>query len=229
MIAATLEQQATEIRALQRTEVAEAIEPFASGQQGSSAMPHKRNPELCERVCGLARLVRGHAVTALENVALWHERDISHSSAERVILPDAFIALDYMLDLSRASGRTWTCTRRRCSATWTHARAGLLGTGAACAGRGGLPRGEAYADRAARRREVWAGDGDLRTSLAAEPQVTQNLSADELDSAVRPELPHAGDRGDVRTAGAVAVSRPRCRSFAAARSARCTTSATGCC
>src|SRR6266571_3514234 len=99
VIAATLEQQATEIRALQRTEIGEAFEPFSSGQQGSSAMPHKRNPELCERVCGLARLLRGHVVTALDNVALWHERDISHSSAERIILPDACTALDYMLDL----------------------------------------------------------------------------------------------------------------------------------
>src|SRR5205085_9111910 len=99
VIAATLEQQATEIRGLQRTELSEAFEPCSSGQQGSSAMPHKRNPELCERICGLARLLRGHVVTALDNVALWHERDISHSSAERIILPDASIALDYMLDL----------------------------------------------------------------------------------------------------------------------------------
>src|SRR5205814_7706475 len=99
VIAATLEQQATEIRALQRTEIGEAFEPFSSTQQGSSAMPHKRNPELCERICGLARLVRGYAITALEKVALWHERDISHSAAERVILPDACTALDYMLDL----------------------------------------------------------------------------------------------------------------------------------
>ncbi|MBF8299089.1 MAG: adenylosuccinate lyase, partial [Dehalococcoidia bacterium] len=73
--------------------------PFAEGQTGSSAMPHKRNPELSERVCGLARLIRGHSVTALENVALWHERDISHSSAERIILPDSCFALDYILDL----------------------------------------------------------------------------------------------------------------------------------
>ena len=99
VIAASLEKFATEIRGLQRTEVHEVEEPFAEGQTGSSAMPHKRNPELSERVCGLARLIRGHAVTALENVALWHERDISHSSAERVILPDACLALDYILDL----------------------------------------------------------------------------------------------------------------------------------
>jgi adenylosuccinate lyase len=99
LIAASLDKFATEIRHLQRTEVLEAEEPFAEGQTGSSSMPHKRNPEKCERVCGLARVVRGYATTALENVALWHERDISHSSAERIILPDACLALDYMLDL----------------------------------------------------------------------------------------------------------------------------------
>jgi adenylosuccinate lyase len=99
LIGASLEKFALEIRALQRTEVLEAEEPFAEGQTGSSAMPHKRNPEKVERICGLARLLRGYSVTALENVALWHERDISHSSTERVILPDACLALDYMLDL----------------------------------------------------------------------------------------------------------------------------------
>lgn len=99
LIGASLEKFATEIRHLQRTEVLEAEEPFAEGQTGSSAMPHKRNPEKCERICGLARLLRGYAMTALENVALWHERDISHSSAERIILPDACLALDYALDL----------------------------------------------------------------------------------------------------------------------------------
>ncbi len=98
--AASLEKIALEIRGLQRTEVLEAQEPFGEGQKGSSAMPHKRNPELAERICGLARLVRGNAQAALENVALWHERDISHSSVERVILPDSTIVLDYMLDLA---------------------------------------------------------------------------------------------------------------------------------
>ncbi len=97
--ASSLEKFATEIRGLQRTEVLEAEEPFETGQTGSSAMPHKRNPELCERICGLARLVRGYAVTAMENIALWHERDISHSSAERVILPDACLVLDYALSI----------------------------------------------------------------------------------------------------------------------------------
>jgi adenylosuccinate lyase len=97
VIAGSLEKFATEIRGLQRTEVREVEEPFEAGQTGSSAMPHKRNPELCERICGLARLVRGYALTSLENIALWHERDISHSSAERIILPDSCLALDYML------------------------------------------------------------------------------------------------------------------------------------
>ncbi len=97
--ASSLEKFATEIRSLQRTEVLEVEEPFASGQTGSSAMPHKRNPELCERVCGLARLIRGHTLTAMENIALWHERDISHSSNERIILPDSCLALDYILHI----------------------------------------------------------------------------------------------------------------------------------
>ncbi|HKF38870.1 MAG TPA: adenylosuccinate lyase [Ktedonobacteraceae bacterium] len=99
LIGSSLEKMAQEIRHLQRTEVGEAFEPFGSGQQGSSAMPHKRNPELCERICGLARVLRGFSVTSMENVALWHERDISHSSAERIIIPDACTLLHYMLHL----------------------------------------------------------------------------------------------------------------------------------
>jgi adenylosuccinate lyase len=98
VVAASLEKFATEIRHLARTEVGEVAEPFGKGQKGSSAMPHKRNPVVAERICGLARVVRANAVVGLENVALWHERDISHSSAERVVLPDSFLALDYMLD-----------------------------------------------------------------------------------------------------------------------------------
>jgi adenylosuccinate lyase len=99
LVAASLEKFATEIRALQRTELHELEEPFGAGQTGSSSMPHKRNPELAERICGLARLIRGNSVTALENVALWGERDISHSSAERIILPDSCLALDYILSI----------------------------------------------------------------------------------------------------------------------------------
>ena len=99
MTATSLERFATELRHLQRTEVGELQEPFTEGQRGSSAMPHKKNPIHAERICGLSRLIRGHLITSLENVALWHERDISHSSAERIILPDATTALDYMLNL----------------------------------------------------------------------------------------------------------------------------------
>src|SRR5438046_1555909 len=95
--AASLEKFALEVRGLQRTEIGEVEEPFARGQKGSSAMPHKRNPIGCEQICGLARLIRGNCHAAFENVALWHERDISHSSVERVILPDSFIAVDHML------------------------------------------------------------------------------------------------------------------------------------
>jgi adenylosuccinate lyase len=98
LVAASLEKFAVEIRHLARTEVGEVAEPFGKGQKGSSAMPHKRNPVVAERICGLARVVRANALVGLENVALWHERDISHSSAERVVIPDSFLALDYMLD-----------------------------------------------------------------------------------------------------------------------------------
>ncbi len=99
LIACSLDKFATELRALQKTETREVEEPFSTGQTGSSSMPHKRNPELCERISGLARLVRGYSLTSMENVVLWHERDISHSSAERVIIPDACLLLDYMMGL----------------------------------------------------------------------------------------------------------------------------------
>ena len=187
VVAATLEQQATEIRALQRTEIGEAFEPFSSGQQGSSAMPHKRNPELCERICGLARLLRGHVVTALDNVAVWHERDISHSSAERLILPDACIALDYMLDLLRsifdglevcpeAMQRNLELTR------------GLIYSGQVLLAlvERGMARGEAYDIVQAAARRVWAGDGDLQSLLAQDARVTERLSPDELASLFDP-------------------------------------------
>jgi adenylosuccinate lyase len=98
LLGSSLERFATESRHLARTEVREVEEPFGRGQKGSSAMPHKRNPIVAERICGLARVVRAHALVGLENVALWHERDISHSSAERVVIPDSFLAIDYMLD-----------------------------------------------------------------------------------------------------------------------------------
>ncbi|MFC1917294.1 adenylosuccinate lyase [Chloroflexota bacterium] len=99
IIGGSLEKFATEIRALQKTEVREVEEPFSAGQTGSSAMPHKRNPELCERICGLSRLLRGYAMTSMQNIALWHERDISHSSTERIIFPDSCTLLDYCLNI----------------------------------------------------------------------------------------------------------------------------------
>jgi adenylosuccinate lyase len=119
---AGLERFGTEIRNLQRTEVREVEEPFAEGQKGSSAMPHKRNPILSERICGLARVLRGYAQAAVENVALWHERDISHSGAERVILPDATILLDYMqhLGVRLAEGMTVHAERMRDNLEFTH-------------------------------------------------------------------------------------------------------------
>jgi adenylosuccinate lyase len=97
LTAATLEKLATEIRSLQRTEIMEVEEPFKKGQKGSSAMPHKRNPITCERITGLARIIRGNLIVSIENVALWHERDISHSSTERIVIPDSLILIDYML------------------------------------------------------------------------------------------------------------------------------------
>jgi adenylosuccinate lyase len=181
VIGATLDQQATEIRALQRTELGEAFEPFSSGQQGSSAMPHKRNPELCERVCGLARLLRGYAVAGLENVAVWHERDISHSSAERIILPDACIALDYQVDLftSIVEGlEVWPEAMQR-NLDLTH---GLVYSGRVLLAlvEAGLERNAAYEIVQAAAKRAWAGEGTLHEFLLADSQVTERLSEEDL-------------------------------------------------
>jgi adenylosuccinate lyase len=188
VIGGTLEQQATEIRSLQRTEIGEAFEPFASTQQGSSAMPHKRNPELCERVCGLARLLRGYSVAAMEDVALWHERDISHSAAERIVLPDTCIALDYMLDLMTG---IWTdldvCEdAMRRNLELTH---GLIYSGRVLLAlvEAGMPRGEAYGLVQDAARNVWAGDGDLLGHLSADQRVTALIDAESLQSLFDPE------------------------------------------
>ncbi|MGI9146699.1 MAG: adenylosuccinate lyase [Chloroflexota bacterium] len=182
VIAATLEQQATEIRALQRTEIGEAFEPFSSGQQGSSAMPHKRNPELCERICGLARLLRGYVVTALDNVAVWHERDISHSSAERLILPDACIALDYMLDLLTGIFEQLEVCPDAMTRNLELTR-GLIYSGQVLLAlvESGMARGDAYDLVQTAARRVWAGEGDLRSHLAADPRVSTRLSPEQLD------------------------------------------------
>ncbi len=199
VIAATLEQQATEIRSLQRTELGEAFEPFSSGQQGSSAMPHKRNPELCERICGMARLLRGHAMTALDNVAVWHERDISHSSAERLILPDACIALDYMLDLLRSIYDGLDVSSEAMERNLNLTR-GLIYSGQVLLAlvERGMARGEAYDLVQSAARRVWAGEGDLESLLAADARVTERLSGEELHALFDPsyhlrgiEIPYA--------------------------------------
>jgi adenylosuccinate lyase len=179
VVAGTCERIALEIRHLQRTEVAEAAEPFGAGQKGSSAMPHKRNPILVENVCGIARLVRGYAVAALENIALWHERDISHSSVERVIAPDATIALDFALarlvgvvdglevhpdamaaNLARSGGAIHS----------EHVLLALV--------RKGVPRDQAYRWI---QRHALAGDG-LEARLRDDPDVRRHLDANELAS-----------------------------------------------
>ena len=142
---AGIERFATEIRNLQRTEVREVEEPFAKGQKGSSAMPHKRNPIIAERLCGLARVLRGYAQVGFEDVALWHERDISHSAAERIVLPDATIALDYMqyLAANLVDGMTVHTDRMRREPR-AHPWRALQPAGADRAGRVGDGRDDAY-------------------------------------------------------------------------------------
>ena len=183
LIAASLEKFATEIRGLQKTEVREAEEPFGEGQTGSSAMPHKRNPELSERVCGLARLIRGHAVTALENVALWHERDISHSSAERLILPDSCMALDYIMDIFTGviNGLRVYPDRMKQNIEMTR---GLVFSQRVMLAlvESGLSRERAYeiTQRCAMR--SWEESLDFRQLLRDESDVTDHLPGDELEA-----------------------------------------------
>jgi adenylosuccinate lyase len=165
---AGLERFATEVRNLQRTEVREVEEPFASGQQkGSSAMPHKRNPIRTERITGLARVLRGYAQAGLENVALWHERDISHSGAERVILPDATIGLDYMQALATrvASGMTVRTERMRENLDLTH---GALFSQRALTAlvESGLSRDEAYRVVQENAQRAWDTGTEFRELLA---------------------------------------------------------------
>ena len=182
LMAASLEKFATEIRGLQRTEIREVEEPFAEGQTGSSSMPHKRNPELSERVCGLARLVRGHAVTALENVALWGERDISHSSAERLILPDSCLALDYILDLFAGVMKGLRVYPKRMKQNMELTRGLLFSQRVMLAlVEKGLSREEAYEIVQRDSTRAWDEGKDFRELVAADPDVNTRLSADELD------------------------------------------------
>lgn len=183
IIAGSLEKFATEIRGLQRTEVLEAEEPFEAGQTGSSAMPHKRNPELCERVCGLARLVRGHALTSLENMALWHERDISHSSAERIILPDSCLALDYTLGIFTyvMSGLQVYPERMKENLEATRGLVFSQRVLLALIGKG-LTRQQAYELVQRNAMKAWKERGDYLRLLKADPQVMTRLQPDELET-----------------------------------------------
>ena len=183
VIAASLEKFATEVRSLQRTEVHEAEEPFSGGQTGSSAMPHKRNPELSERVCGLARLIRGNAVTALENVALWHERDISHSSAERVILPDACLALDYILDLFTGVMKGLRVFPDRMMANIESTR-GLVFSQQVMLEliTKGMSRDDAYGLMQAHAATAWERGADFRELVRGDPAVQPHLPPAELDA-----------------------------------------------
>jgi adenylosuccinate lyase len=176
--AASLERFATEIRQLARTEVGEVQEPFRRGQKGSSAMPHKRNPVVAERICGLARVVRAAAVVGLENVALWHERDISHSSAERVVLPDAFLALDYMLDRFAwlVGGLVVDAERMRANLDSSHGLVFSQRVLSALVARG-HERDEAYrlVQRSAAR--AWDEGADFRALIEADPDIDLDASA----------------------------------------------------
>ena len=182
IIASSLEKFATEIRGLQRTEILELEEPFEPGQTGSSSMPHKRNPELCERICGLARLVRGNALTSLENIALWHERDISHSSTERIIFPDSCLVLDYVLSL-------FTYIMNGLQVYPEHMRENLEVTrGLVFSQRvlialieKGLSRQGAYEIVQRNSMKAWKERADFLGLLQADPEVGKHLSKSELD------------------------------------------------
>ena len=187
ILASSLDEFATEIRHLARTEVREVQEPFTEGQRGSSAMPHKRNPVRCERITGLARVIRGNLQAALENLALWHERDISHSSAERVILPDSTIALDFMLaDLAEVLEGLRVYPERM--------RENLDAGGGLAYSQGvllalvdaGLSRDGAYRIVQEAAAAAWDGGEDFRTVLADRPEVAERLSTHELEASFDP-------------------------------------------
>jgi adenylosuccinate lyase len=183
LVGASLDKFATEIRHLQRTEVREVEEPFAEGQKGSSAMPHKRNPVTCEQISGLARLLRSNAQAGLENVALWHERDISHSSVERVILPDGTILLDYLLTkfLGTVRGMRVFPERMRQNLNATHgvifSQQVLLALSKA-----GATREAAYQMVQRNAMQAWETGEEFRDLLLADPDVRGALSAAEIES-----------------------------------------------
>jgi adenylosuccinate lyase len=176
LVAASLERFATEIRHLARTEVREVQEPFASGQKGSSAMPHKRNPIVAERICGLARIVRAAAQVGLENVPLWHERDISHSSAERVVIPDSFLALDYMLDRFAWLVGGLVVRPGRMRANLEASRGLYFSQGVLLAlVESGLPRGEAYRLVQEHALRAWDEELDFRTLVESDNRIAGRI------------------------------------------------------
>jgi adenylosuccinate lyase len=181
VVASSLDSFALEIRHLARTEVREVEEPFARGQKGSSAMPHKRNPITAERICGLARVVRAAAQVGLENVALWHERDISHSSAERVVIPDAFLALDYMLDRFAwlVDGLVIHPERMRGNLESSH---GLFFSQRLLLSLvdSGLPRDEAYRLVQGHAMKAWDDERDFRELVAADPEIAGRVDLDAV-------------------------------------------------
>ncbi|MEO8025353.1 MAG: adenylosuccinate lyase [Bryobacteraceae bacterium] len=181
VVAATCEKIALEIRHLQRTEVREAEEPFSIGQKGSSAMPHKRNPVTSEQICGLARIVRSNAQAAFENIALWHERDISHSSVERVILPDSTILVDYLLGKTQwlVEGMAVYPERMRRNLELTR---GLVFSGQVLLdlASGGMLREEAYRVVQAHAMRAWEQEGDFRAAIEVDPVVANYLSPEQI-------------------------------------------------
>jgi adenylosuccinate lyase len=182
IIASSLEKFATEIRGLQKTETREVEEPFAAGQTGSSAMPHKRNPELCERICGLARLVRGYALTSMENIALWHERDISHSSTERIILPDACLVLDYSLSIFTSVMRGLQVYPQRMKKNLELTKGLIFSQRVMIALiNKGLSRQQAYELVQRNAMKAWKGNKNFLTLLKADAEVTTKLPEAELD------------------------------------------------
>jgi adenylosuccinate lyase len=188
LVGAQVERMATEIRHLQRTEVREAQEPFKPGQRGSSAMPHKKNPILCERLCGMARLLRGYATAALEDVALWHERDISHSSVERVILPDAVMTVYYMLDRVTwlMQGLVVDTARMEANFAASHHLVFSQRVMLALVARG-MAREDAYTLVQALALKAWEEGADFRTLCAAEARIGALLPAAELDALFDPQ------------------------------------------
>ncbi|MGB2813813.1 MAG: adenylosuccinate lyase [Dehalococcoidales bacterium] len=183
VIASSLEKFAVEIRGLQKTEVGEVGEPFSTGQTGSSAMPHKRNPELCERISGLARLVRGYALTAMENIALWHERDISHSSTERIILPDSCLLVDYCLSVftSIIKGLQVFPQRMKKNMGLTKGLVFSQRVMLALIDKG-LSRQRAYELVQRNAMKSWKGNKNFLNLLKADPEVAEILPQSELGS-----------------------------------------------